>query len=196
MYEVTTLRTSRDYLLTIGANDAVDLNVTGNFYSVISSTAASFRIGVNQGDLAYVKKATKRKMPEGEEFQVLRVENVTASPMTVRIEIGYGDYVDGEIEIGGQVVTGGGDTVADQADVTISATSTEIALAANTDRTEAWVHNTSSSVTVRWGTSSAGAARGIPIAPGATAIISTKAAIYIYNPDASGVAIARLEITN
>jgi len=196
MYQVGTLRTSRDYTVTVPANSGVDLNVTGNFYSVISTTAATLRVGLNDGGLAVAKKATKRYVPAGEEFQVVRIENVTAAPMTVVMEIGYGDYLDGEIQIGGQVVVGGGDTLADQADVTVAATTTAQVLAANTARTEAWISNLSGAVTLRWGTSAAAAARGIPVAPGATVIISSSAAIYVYNPSASGVDVARLEIEN
>lgn len=196
MFEVVGIRQSKDYLVTVGAGEEVALNVAGEFYSVISTDQTSFEISVDGGATAFAKRGTKRRMPAGSEFKVVRVKNPNGSSLTARLEIGYGDFIDGEISVGGDVVVGGGDTLTDYTDQTLSATATALVLAANADRTEAWISNLSGSVTLRWGTSAAAAARGIPVTPGQTMIVSSKAAIYLHNPDAGTVDVAKLEISN
>jgi hypothetical protein len=85
-------------------------------------------------------------------------------------------------------------TIPSQADVSCAATSTTLVLAANSSRQDAIISNlVAGGAIVRCGDSSVGASRGIEIPVGGSVVLTTTAAIYVYNPSASAIYIGRSE---
>lgn len=79
-------------------------------------------------------------------------------------------------------------------DVSLAATATTLIAAAAAGQAELIVSNpVGNTQTFRIGDSGAGAANGLPLAPGITLVLTTSAAVYGYNPGAGAesVAVAR-----
>lgn len=85
------------------------------------------------------------------------------------------------------------DSFTSTADTNVLTGATTQILAADTTRVEAIVTNTSPTDTVRIGDSSVAAARGTPLGPEQTIILTTTAAIHIHNPNAGTVSFAITE---
>lgn len=88
-----------------------------------------------------------------------------------------------------------GATISDSSDVSVLAGATTQILPVNADRKIAYITNLISNGTdIRVGTSSTGAARGLPVFGGETYTFETKSSIYVYNPSAGTIKIANMEI--
>lgn len=97
---------------------------------------------------------------------------------------------DGEAGKWGNVNIVQSGSIIDIADVSVLATTNTLILAANGNRKEAFL---TPSAACRIGSSSAGAARGIPVAANATLILDGTMAIYAYGAGAFTVAVAYSE---
>lgn len=77
------------------------------------------------------------------------------------------------------------------ADVSLAPTATTLIYAGNANQQEVLITNLSTNTqTLRIGDLNAGAARGIPLAPGSAIILNTVSAIYGYNPGAAAQSVA------
>ena len=77
------------------------------------------------------------------------------------------------------------------ADDSVATVATELIAAADTDRHELIISNlAANTATFRIGDSGAGAANGVPLAPGETLILGTSAAVYAYNPAAGAQSLS------
>ena len=182
-------RTYQPHVLADGAQ--MEFPFKGNFVRMVTSTGL-LKLGLDDGPMVAFPSGGKWK-PVGD-FSKVRVRNDTGGSVSFTIALAYGEFDIDEVTLTGGVSIKAGSGHSDQADFSAAAASTTSILAANANRREAWIKNLSASVTLRWGTSLGGAARGQEIEPGETHIISSQGEIYIYNPDAAPVAVSRVEI--
>ncbi len=111
-------------------------------------------------------------------------QTVTAIISTVPVDY---DRLTGSIA----VTTTPPGTLDSLADDSVAAATTELIAAADTDRHELIITNlAANTATFRIGDSGAGAANGVPLAPGETLVLNTSAAVYAYNPGAAAQTLA------
>lgn len=123
----------------------------------------------------------------------------SATGQTVVIFAGFGSVGDGRATANlnvtatqepGNVLNNGGDVACANAAVTLL-------LAADVTRLEAVIVNPeTNTATVRIGPVTVGAASGVPLAPGQTAVLATNAAIYARNDSGAPVTISATSIAN
>lgn len=180
----------RDIASKIPAGQHVKVSAAGDFVHV-KSTSGDIRIEIDGKD---VDMSEGDKLVErGAGFKEFIAHNDSGADITAIFVVGYGDYSQGKL-VGSVTLTkatGGSAT----ADATIGATSNSAVLAANSARREAMITNMDAAAVLRCNIgAAAGAALGQPIGPGQTVTLTTTGAVNIYNPTASSVVVALLEI--
>lgn len=126
-------------------------------------------------------------------FSRLRVSHNSGVEQTINLYIGRGTRA-GSSRIGGAVSVSVASGITSTADVAIVANAAAVSVApANTARKSALITNLLSSAgTLRVGDAAIGAARGVPVEPGATATIETTAAIFAFSTAACTVSVLEL----
>lgn len=181
----------REIVRTIPANSGQDIGATGDF--VYLHTANLPLLVQVAGQTVTMRAGDKRRVAEG--FVFFRVENENASDVNAVFIVGRGDY--SRQAVTGEVTLTTPATIASTADVSLAATATTQIKAANTDRREIIISNLSTNTqTMRIGESSAGASRGVELAPGASITLQTTAAVYGYNPGGSAESVGVLEVVS
>jgi len=180
----------KDFTLIVAANSKTEIAYSGSFIRVKSSNGAlTFSTGaanveMQQGDWS--------RLPEFKAGE-LYAENKTGAAVTATVTIGSGDA--GSSLVVGAVDVSVGTTFTSSADVALASAATGLLLAAASTRRAAIISNPSSNPReIRIGDTGAGAAEGIPIAPGATIELKTTAAISAYNPHTAAMSIAVAEV--
>lgn len=132
-------------------------------------------------------------------FNRLTLINIGGTSMTITIALAYGFVNDDRLNVSGTVTVAGNVNVNPAAAFTTSAavsvltTATTQVLAANTSRKEAIISNYAANNTViRVGDGTAG--EGIEVSIGGSLILSTTAAISVYNPSGSTISIGVAEL--
>lgn len=171
-----------------------------DFFRVLSLSGGTLKtiFGQNGREVFYTGAGLGYRCPTL--FDRVTLINVhPTDPMTVTVAIANGHISDDRLNVSGTVTVAGAVSVSSitppaalttAADVAIAATTTTQVLAVNASRKEAIISNLSANSTaVRVGDASTGAARGVEIPAGGSATLSTQAAVYVYNPSASGINI-------
>lgn len=177
-----------EYDRKIPANDKTSIDVVGNFIFLKSSNL-TVRVLV-EGRSVTMVEGDYQRVEEG--FKNFDILNENGTQANVTLVVGKGEF--GRRQVTGDVGITAGENLVTAADVSCLATAVTQVLASNTDRQTSWIHNLDATTTLRVGDSNAGASRGIPLPPGATAIISSNnAAVHAYNPSGSAVSVAVME---
>lgn len=181
----------------IPAAEEITVDAVGSFVSCLGSSLPDFLLGIDADAPQYMAQGLTVTTKGRELFDRLVIANrgTVTGPLTVRLAWGTGFVQDARftsiapiaLEIPNAFVT-------TLTDASIGIGSTSILLAQNDLRSVAFVHNLDSTITVRVGGSGTlSANRGIPLGPGQRIEITTTDDIYIHNPGASAVSIARAE---
>ena len=126
-------------------------------------------------------------------FSRLKISHDSIAEQAINLYIGSGTRA-GSSKIGGAVSVAVASGITSTSDIAIVANAVAVSIAAaNTARKSALITNLSSSVgTLRVGDAAIGAARGVPVEPGATATIETTAAIFAFSAAACTVSVLEL----
>jgi len=133
-----TARSSRTYPVVIPANSAAILNVTGEFIYVLECDLTSFLVAIDGGPSDETKFRTYKRLPAGDSYSKLEIENPNGAALTLKIVAGFGSYSDDEVTIGGSVTLTVPATQTPGTDLAISAGTTQ-SIAANANRKECFM---------------------------------------------------------
>lgn len=178
--------------LAAGSEQTIDREATG--FAVISATGV-FKMSLGEiasefnveGGISY-----RSERP----WNRTRLINETGAPITLEIALYKGDIRDSRVTIpSGQAIgIKAGDTASSDAATSCASGAATLLLAANADRREAIICNDDASATVYATFANSASKRGVKLAPGQTAVLSTTAAIYIYQDSGSAVDVMGSEI--
>lgn len=175
-----------------GASEPYSVPLGSDYVRLVRvGTGVTVRVDVEDTNESYV-------LSEGDDvnlspFSSLRISHDSAVEQTINLYIGRGTRA-GSSRIGGAVSVAVASGIVSVADVGIVASAAAVVIApANTARKSALITNlTSSAGTLRVGDAAIGAARGVPVEPGATATIETTAAVYAFSSAACTVSVLEL----
>jgi len=191
-----TARSSRTYPVVIPANSAAILNVTGEFIYVLECDLTSFLVAMDGGPSDETKFRTYRRLPDGDSYSRLEIENPNGADLTLKIVAGFGSYSDDEVSIGGSVMLATPTGLSTTADKSMLATATTIILAANAARKTVTISNLDGNAEIlRIGDVNVGAAQGVQLLPGQSVTIETEAEVYGYNPGAAAQSVGIAEVS-
>lgn len=186
----------REYTYTLAGGAEVTIPKPGSFVRCMASNLSTFQISVDDGPFVAFKEGQKYSAPialgESGFFTRIRVKNPSASSLTVTMALGFGDIEDDTLILSGAITTAVPSGLTTTADVSVAAASQQLLKAANTGRAEIMLVN-NGTATMRIGDSNAAAAQGVPLAPGASTVLTTAAAVYAYNTGASAGTVSILE---
>lgn len=188
-------RTPKEFSYTLSANESLTVNRAGSYVRCIDSGEAFFVRGLdNQG-----QAGNRVEISEGiglplNSFDKLEITN-GPNAQTIKIYISDQNVDDsrqyGEIDAKIASVA----NLSDGADVTISSGANGLIVASNADRQTLHIVNTSTTRTLRIGTSSTAAARGLPVGPGLSFTMNNfDGALYGY-AIGGNIDVAYLEVT-
>jgi len=182
---------------TLAAGVQVEVNWFGNFVRVLSATGA-VHVGIDDGNRSEMDAGTFYKLPPGQEFERVTMENRGGVSITVELGLALGEFGDNRLNLASSgLALAGSETLRSSADVSLLAGATTQIVAADADRRELLVSNLSANTqTFRIGDAAAGAAEGVEVQPGQTVSLPTAAAVYGYNPGAGAESVGVVEVLN
>lgn len=179
-----------DIYAKVPAHGGINVAAKGEFIYCRTTTAA-FHVLIEGQDFEF-GEGDKLRIAGG--FDGFRLENSTGSDITAELIVGNGDYSRRAMP---SINFAKPQTLATVADVSLAAGATTQIAAANSSRREIHITNLPGNTqTIRIGDVNAGAARGTPVMPGDTYILTTTAAVYGYNPGAGAESVAVLTIAD
>ncbi len=179
-----------EYTYTLAAGEVVSITTDAAFVACLDATL-DFKIGFDGGPRTAFKKGLTYRAPVP--VKSVQVENNSGAANTITLGLGRGDIRDGRLVIAGALTTKPAATsYTDKGAVSALAGANTALLAVNTARKEAVIYNDGASVIYVRGDATA-AAGGVGLAPGATLVLETTAALYAYNPGASAVSVLTSE---
>lgn len=192
----------RFYGLTIDAGVEIPLAVSGNLVACMEASGA-VQVGLDDEAAFPMERGIRVRVPDGQEFSNLRVKNSGGAPITVTLAVGYGELHDGRL-----TMTGGtldsltsvgtvGTLIASRAplikahgDFSLAAGAKINILAADDNVCGLWLANLGTT-TIRVGNVDIGPNDGLPLAGGQTLYLATRGEVYVFNPGAGAVTVAR-----
>lgn len=171
----------RSYAFNIPAGETRVMPVSGITAAVYQSTG-EILVAFDDEPPSKMERGIKRVKP----FSRVVITNPSATvAVSGEVMLGAEGFEDNRIF--GSLALDAPDTLFDAVDVTVPSGAGTLILAANSARREAFIVN-STAATFRIGTANVAANRGLPLSPGGSMILTTKAALYAYQ--ASGGALA------
>jgi hypothetical protein len=185
----------RTYTVVIPANSERITNTTGNYFTVLSASAA-FNVGLGDDTPTPFEEGLGIQFEGGQTFRKVRLINPSGASVTVSFNVGFGKFSDNRVVISGGVSFTRSTDLEAFMDVTIASLTGGALALANSARRELIVCNPITSLLpIRVGrTGGVGAAYGALILPGGTGVIETSARVDCYNPNSAAVAVAVLGI--
>lgn len=181
------------------ARDKVAFQIGGNLLWAVDASSIAAALNVHFQEQRSDPIPYKRGlMIRGARFDKIYVSN--ASQPGASITLAYTTEREGRVQVENPAAQfndvdlskAGG--LATTADVSIATVTTAQVLAANANRREAVITNLQTNASeVRVGDSNAGVTRGTPLQPGDSIVLTTTAAIHVYNADAAAQSVALLE---
>ena len=172
----------------LSANSGQNVNVRGD-YIWLKSATGDVHIKTNQGETAVLGAGEYARFSKSfTEFYILD-QSGSQNDLTMNISDGgdAGKY-------GGSVTISNPSKLLDVTDVTVTAATATLILAANSNRHEAIITSLDTNTnTSRIGSSSITATRGMPLAVGGTLTVQTTGAIYAYNSAAEKFTVSYTE---
>lgn len=183
----------RTRIVTIPANGSSGvLGFAGNYLRVEEAGGPFF---LRMDNRAYVEIDQGIEAISPHSWEHIELENKNASPITVKMVIGETDkFTIRSFRVVGTVDVDSGTSVQSLDDVT-AAQGQSLLIAANANRKELLISGLSTNTdTVRVGGVTAAANNGQPIAPGGGAVLTTKGAVYVHNPNAADQVLTLVEV--
>lgn len=182
--------------LTLAAGARNEIYVVYDYFRVLALTGSGLQVifGDNQFQTPFTGAGVGLKLSDV--VQRLTLVNTSGADITMTYAVAIGNVSDDRLTVSGTINTSevSPATLPTTADVTVLTTATTQVLAANTARKEAFISNpTVNGSVLRVGDASTGAARGVEIPIGGTLVLTTTAAIFIYNPKASSIVVGLAE---
>lgn len=179
--------------LAAGAEEEIG-GITGSNFVYCDDASGSFQIRVDNNPYLAFFEGREYTHKEGA-IKRLYVKNTGGAPLTMNLIVGENNVKDNVTTLTGEVDISAADGVRDTADVSLPAAATTLVIAAAADRTHLLLVNAiTNTKTFRIGFSTAGAARGPELPPGANITLPTKGAVYAYNPAGAVENIQVLEL--
>lgn len=176
--------------LSLAAGEELRLALAGSYVACLEASAA-FEFAL--GDDSYSDFFQGLKLRAAEPFQSIRLHNPGASALAVTLAVGDGDLSDSRLSATAPLEIKSPGGFASSADVLVGAGLAATVAAADPDRREVFVSSLASNtdpLRVR----PVGGAGGLELLPGSTVILTTTAAVEVYNPAASGQTVAIVEV--
>lgn len=187
----------RAYSLTLAVNAQQSIDVSGNFFRIVSASAG-VKLSVQMGTGPYTPMDAGNAIKlERTEFTRLTVKSSVAQ--TVVIVAGYGTMYDDQqsVSVTSSATITPGNTLDNGGDVSLVALATTAVRAADAKQLAVIIKaDIANTATIRVGTTAVGAAKGYPLEPGESVTIATTAAIAAYNPDAAAQNVHVLPVRN
>ena len=184
-------------VIKIPANGTTGALGWGGNYIRIEEASTSFYL--RMGNRAYVEIDKGIEIVAPENWDQLEFENKSAAEITIKAVIGTTEkFMMSSFRVVGDVnaTIAAPGTLDSKPDVSCLSVVATLLSAANADRKEVIVANLSSNTqTMRIGDNGAGAANGYPLAPGASVVLATSAAVYAYNPGGAAESLAVVEVS-
>jgi len=172
----------------LSANGGQNVAVRGT-YIWLKSATGDVHIKTSEGETAVLGSGEYARFSKTfREFYILD-RSGAQNDLTMNVSEGgdAGKY-------GGSVTISNPSKLLDLTDVTVTAATATLIMAANSSRFEAIITSlTSNSNTTRIGSSSVSATRGMPLAVGGTLTLQTTGAIYVYNAAAETFTVSYTE---
>jgi hypothetical protein len=178
------LRGMAPYSATLGAGGSARWQVAGNWFQVTSSPVNDLIVRFDSGQPIPLMQG------QGMSISYSEFSISSATGQAVTVFAGYGQMSDSRANLVAtfNVTVGAGASIDDGADVATVSGSASLLLPVDLTRKTAIICNpTTNTVSVRVGSSSVGAAKGVILEPGESLEYPTTAAIYAYQ--ASGGAV-------
>lgn len=185
--------TYRDYQIPLQANVPVQLQVKGDYYQVITANGS---ITLQFDQSVTISRQQSMGGPVAYKDSV-----IVTSPIdqTVVVSLGYTDGsapYDGRGNFSAQTVNvtvQHANTLTPASDVVLAAGAATLIQSADATTIDTIIKNPATSVgAIRLGDSTVGATKGDVLDPGERALLTTTAAVYGYNPNASAVTVSVL----
>jgi len=159
----------RDYSRTITANSSVSAGVIGNFIKLKDSTSTVRIVAENKDgrEVANLRMSVGTSIRISEQYQRVRIENETGSPVTCDLILGYGDVQDSELS--GTITQSRGTRIENAVD-TVNTTSKKI-LNSDSTRRSLVLLNTDAANVLYVGGSGVTAANGLPLIAGQSIVL-------------------------
>ncbi|WP_299394639.1 hypothetical protein [Pelagibius sp.] len=180
------------YTVAAGASETIP--AVGSYVAILDANQ-TFHVALDDDTPQEIQSGLTIQMEPGERFEKVTIDNSqNGADLTVFLAIGTGELRDARLSLSGEVQLATPTGLMTDPDVAMLAGVAAQVLAVNNSRKEAFVTNlASNAVAIRVGDSNVGAARGIELSPGQTAVLSTEAAIWVYSPSDQPVAVTEIE---
>jgi len=178
--------------ITIPANGTARLNGLFDFFFCLEAAGdfnADFDGTAVEWGAGYKFKTA------GRSIETIILTDTSGGANAVKYVAGSGEFDSNNLSLSGALSLSRSKNLTDAVDVSLAATSTTQILAANGNRRTALVTNLGTQ-TLRIGSANAGVNRGAAVAPGATIVLDTEAAVYGYNPGGAAEDVSVLEVTD
>jgi hypothetical protein len=184
-------KNTKPYSVTIAANSQTSMPVKGDSIRIQSiTTGATVTVTTNNED-KLSGLTTSNKHSFAEEYTSLIFENETGSPIVVIALLGYGDFIDGETRLSGEIDVSKNSNLSSLEDVTTTAAVITLIAPANTSREYITIiADSGNSDVVRVADAvNVSLTRGAPLVAGQNISLKTTAAVYAYSTLAQTVAM-------
>ena len=171
---------------TLADGELREIHTFAKFFKILSNTGATdidFSLG---GQTFYkIPAGISIELPAGDQMTNIRLQNNTGGVATVDMVLSNGRVIDDRNIISGTVVVdSSGSTINTPAKITATNVAAAVSIPANTSRKAVIIYNNHATNIVWIGDANVNGStlRGIPINPGESPTINTKAAIYTHSP--------------
>lgn len=177
---------------TIQPGGVIELSRQADFVICLSSSG-TFRVAFDGSPESDFEQGLR--VQPGQRFSRLRLRNPGGTVLTIRIALGLGAVVDNRLVLAGPVETKpiSPPNLAVPAVVTVGAGAVVEVAAENLERSEVGVRNLSTSDRVWLRDDAQATANGWPLDAKEGLILTTTAAVSIYNPNGSSIDVATFE---
>lgn len=192
---MTAFKDFRTYEYTVAANSEREVNTTGTYFAVLEADGA-FRVALGDMPSTEFEAGLKVRLPDGVQFSKVTLINETGSPVTIKFNVGFGDFVDGRFVLSGGIDLSKSSDLLNFVDKAIGAGATAQIAGADNSRRELIISNPATSLgAIRVGrTGSTGATSGVWVEPGTSIILTTTQAVNCHNPTAASINVAALGV--
>lgn len=192
---MTAFKDFRTYEYTIAANSEREVNTTGTYFAVLEADGA-FRVALGDMPSTEFEAGLKVRLPDGVQFSKVTLINETGSPVTIKFNVGFGDFVDGRFVLSGGIDLSKSSDLENIDDVTVANGATVMLAAASNGRRELIVSNPDTAAgAIRVGrTGGVDAGSGVLVPPGGSVVLTTSARVDCHNATGASVDVAVLGV--
>jgi acyl-coenzyme A thioesterase PaaI-like protein len=184
-----------EHNITVAAGQTRHISARGRVVYVESSTGP-LKIRSNSGVINVTLKQGQGANEGDEYFSSLEVVNEGAASVTASVIVSSVEFIDKRIVGEVDANTLSGSVIASSADVLCTAAAVTQVVTASAGRKEIIISSLSTNAqTMRVGDVGAGATNGLPVSPGASVVLTTSAAVYVYNPAGADGYLAIMEVS-